>query len=127
MIDSFLEQLARAKVFDVTHFRGDVEYFLYQYVLKLSKVVQNIMVSWVKPLVNFYVHETIGNFNKLNSDASVMKGIGSSGGLLLDHEGYLVFVYYKEFGDVDVLLAESLSLLHGLRLYKDKGYHSLHV
>ena len=34
--------------------------------------------------------------------------------MLQDHESKLIFAFYKEFGEVDVLTAESLALLHGL-------------
>ena len=34
----------------------------------------------------------------------------------LNTEGKLIFAFYKEFGEVDVLTTESLALLHGLQL-----------
>ena len=56
---------------------------------------------------------------KLNTDASVSHNRAFGGGLLRDFAGRLIFVYYKEFGEMDVLLAESSSLLHGLQLCKE--------
>lgn len=54
-------------------------------------------------------------------------GKGASGGILRDQNGRLIFAYYKEFGDVDVLTTESLSLLHGLELCWEKEVHDLDV
>ena len=53
---------------------------------------------------------------KLNTDVSVGHGQGAGRGLLRDQEGKIIFAFYKEFGEVDVLTAESLALLHGLQL-----------
>ena len=50
---------------------------------------------------------------KLNIDARVARGIVAGGGLLRDHEGNLIFAFYKEFGQVDVLIAKGLALLQG--------------
>ena len=60
------------------------------------------------------------SFVKLNTDSNVLQGHAYGGGLLRDHEGRLIFAYYKEFGEADVLMAESLSLLYGLRICKNK-------
>ncbi|XP_027174266.1 uncharacterized protein LOC113773861 [Coffea eugenioides] len=78
----------------------------------------SISVSWLKPLLGFV---------KLNSDASVVEEVASGRGLLRDHDGNLIFAFYKEFGAAEVLLAEDLALLHGLRLCKEKGYIALQV
>lgn len=64
---------------------------------------------------------------KLNTDASVRQGRAAGGGLLRDHEGKLVFAFYKEFGEADVLMAETLSLYHGLRLCQERGVRSPQV
>ena len=40
---------------------------------------------------------------------------------------FLVFSFYKELGVLDVLMAESLSLLHGLLLFFDRGVPHLMV
>ncbi|XP_071916306.1 uncharacterized protein [Coffea arabica] len=42
-------------------------------------------------------------------------------GLVRNHQGEVIFAFYKEFGDVDVLAAESLSLLFGLTLCVQSG------
>ena len=66
-----------------------------------------MLVSWEKP--------PMGRL-KLNSDASVINGKAAGGGVLRDHWGRVVWAYYKEFGDLDVLAAEARSLLFGLQL-----------
>ncbi|XP_027178018.1 uncharacterized protein LOC113777177 [Coffea eugenioides] len=119
LVDSFLMQLVRAKVFRELHFRGNTDCKWFRYVvapLKVSK--RSISVSWLKP--------PLGTL-KLNSDASMVEGVASGGGLIRNHEGNLIFTFYKEFGVADVLLAEGLALLHGLQLYKEKGYSSFHT
>nr|XP_027060727.1 uncharacterized protein LOC113687281 [Coffea arabica] len=57
---------------------------------------------------------------KLNTDASVTKGLAAGGGLVRTSDGDLVFAFYKEFGESDVLTAEALALLEGLRLCHDR-------
>ncbi|XP_027157989.1 uncharacterized protein LOC113759610 [Coffea eugenioides] len=52
-------------------------------------------------------------------DASVSHKRAYRGGLLRDSDGRLIFAYYKEFRELDVLMAESSSLLHGLQLCRD--------
>nr|XP_027067839.1 uncharacterized protein LOC113693511 [Coffea arabica] len=59
---------------------------------------------------------------KLNSDASVNCGRASGGGLLRDSQGKLIFAFYKEFGEQDVLEAESMALLFGLQLCDQRGF-----
>ncbi|XP_027157733.1 uncharacterized protein LOC113759369 [Coffea eugenioides] len=49
------------------------------------------------------------------------------GGLVRDDEGKMIFAYYKEFGECDVLMVEGLSLLHGLRLCLQREVHLLRV
>lgn len=39
----------------------------------------------------------------------------------------MVFAFYKEFGKVDVLMAEALALLHGLNLCQEKGFSSFAI
>ncbi|XP_071933854.1 uncharacterized protein [Coffea arabica] len=53
---------------------------------------------------------------KLNTDGSVTQNRAYGGRLLRDSDGRLLFAFHKEFEDTDVLGAESLALLHGLRL-----------
>ena len=67
-------------------------------------------VSWNRPPLHHV---------KLNTDASVAHKRAYGGGLLRDSDGHLIFAYYKEFGELDVLLAESASLLHGFQLCRD--------
>nr|XP_027066108.1 uncharacterized protein LOC113691976 [Coffea arabica] len=64
---------------------------------------------------------------KLNFDASVLNGRAAGGGVLRDHWGRVVWAYYKEFGDLDVLTAEAQSLLVGLKLCPDCGVSSVIV
>lgn len=61
---------------------------------------------------------------KLNTDASVTEGLATGGGLVRTSDGDLVFAFYKEFGECDVLTAEALALLEGLRLCYDR--HIMH-
>ena len=72
--------------------------------------------------MTFFFHHKLRihpDFVKLNTNASVSNGKASRAGLLRDHEERLIFAFYKEFGEVDVLTAESLALLHGLQLCKN--------
>nr|XP_027088493.1 uncharacterized protein LOC113709836 [Coffea arabica] len=64
---------------------------------------------------------------KLNTDASVLHGRASGGGVLRDHCGKVCFAYYKEFGELDMLEAETQSLLHGLQLCADREVRALTV
>lgn len=75
-------------------------------------------VHWEKPMFGTL---------KLKTDASVCQGRGFGGGILRDHEGKLVFAFYKEFGDMDVITAEACSLLTGLIICKDRGLQHLQV
>ncbi|XP_071914127.1 uncharacterized protein [Coffea arabica] len=50
---------------------------------------------------------------KLNTDASVIHGRASGGGVVRDHCGRVIFAYYREFGELDVLEAEVQSLREG--------------
>ena len=61
------------------------------------------------------------NYFKLNTDASVIFAWAFGGGILRTHNGKLVFAFYKEFGEVDVLIFEALSLLWGLKLCQERG------
>nr|XP_027102671.1 uncharacterized protein LOC113723910 [Coffea arabica] len=69
--------------------------------------VEILPVSWKRPPFQYVT---------LNTDASVVHGREAGGGLLQDHEGKVIFAFYKEFRETDVIIAESLALLHGLRL-----------
>lgn len=69
-------------------------------------------VSWDKP--------PPGSL-KLNTDASVMQQVAAGGRLVRNHQEEVIFAFYQEFSDVDVLAAESLSLLFGLTLCVQRG------
>ena len=58
---------------------------------------------------------------KLNTDASIVSGHASGGGVVRSAEGDLVFAFYKEFGDQDILSTEALALLTGLRFCQDNN------
>ena len=75
-------------------------------------------VSWKRPPSNYV---------KLNTNANVSQNRAYGDGLLRNSEGCLIFAFYKEFGEMDVLREESLSLLHGLRLCKEITKGSLLV
>lgn len=64
---------------------------------------------------------------KLNTDACVAVGGAASGVLVRDSEGDLVFAFYKEFGEVDMLTAEALSLQVGLTHCQARGVQQLTV
>lgn len=70
-------------------------------------------VSWLPPAAGWY---------KLNTDASVRDTYASGDGVLRDHSGKVVFAFYKEFGELDVLAAEAAALEHGLQLCGSRGY-----
>ena len=67
------------------------------------------------------------NFCKLNTDASVVNGRVSGGGLVCDHRGNLVFAFYKELGEAEVLEAEIHALLFGLQLCSERNDQNLQV
>ena len=48
-------------------------------------------------------------------------------GVLQDHCGRVIFAYYKEFGELEVLEAEAQSLLVGLRMCAEREVRSLTV
>ena len=53
---------------------------------------------------------------KLNTDASVIHGRASGGGVVRDHCGRVIFAYYREFGELDVLEAEAQSFRDDLHI-----------
>nr|XP_027100424.1 uncharacterized protein LOC113719415 [Coffea arabica] len=110
-VGSLVEELGRAKAFSLKHFKGDSDDPWAILATWRQRVMRRVVRSWL-PSPKGAV--------KLNTDASVTRGKVSGGGFLRDHEGKLIFAFYKEFGDVDVLTAESLALLHGL-LFCDRG------
>lgn len=58
---------------------------------------------------------------KLNTDACVKSSRACCGGLARSCEGKVIFAFYKEFGEANVLLVEDLALLWGLQLCLDRG------
>ena len=58
------------------------------------KKVGVLPVSWKRPPFQYV---------KLNTDVSVVHGRGAGGGLLRDHEGKVIFAFYKEFGETESL------------------------
>nr|XP_027099048.1 uncharacterized protein LOC113718336 [Coffea arabica] len=77
-----------------------------------GKLVQLRAFPWAKPT---------GQAVKLNTDASVVRGRSSGGGVVRSAEGNLVFAFYKEFGEKDALSSEALALLEGLRYCQDSN------
>ena len=76
------------------------------------------LVNWSKP---------VSSQLKLNMGASVRNGRAFRSWLLRDHEGKMIFAFYKEFSEEDVLMAECLSLLHGLQLCLRRNLDSFQV
>nr|XP_027096084.1 uncharacterized protein LOC113715980 [Coffea arabica] len=109
-VDEFVKQLGATARLSAAHFRGDMGDPWIGRCTRPVKRKTAQAVSWSRPP---WQHV------KLNTDASVSNKRAYGGGLLRDSDGQLIFAYYKEFGELDVLLAESTSLLHGLQLCSD--------
>nr|XP_027086420.1 uncharacterized protein LOC113708150 [Coffea arabica] len=106
MIEDFVEQLGVAKMLSRCHFRGDYEDKWARLGTLETRRSEVVVVSWKRP-PRFSV--------KLNTDASVVLDQAYGGGLLWDSDGCVIFAFHKELGKLDVLEAEGLALLHGLR------------
>lgn len=76
------------------------------------------VIRWVKPLE--------GDL-KLNTDASVRDGVAYGGGVLRDHNGDVVWAFYKEFGDISILEAETRALMFGLSIALEREAFGLLV
>lgn len=113
-VEEMLHWMGRSKVFARDHFRGDLDCGWVGYARQSLSKVRYMSVAWEPPTDGFY---------KLNSDASVVNGMAYGGGLLRDSQGRFIFAFYKEFGEGDVLHAEGMSLLHGLRLCQQRQVH----
>lgn len=100
-----VERLGRSNIFSIAHFKGDSEDPWDRLATWRPQVTRHLVTSWLPPPEGVV---------KLNTDVSVTKRKVSGGGLLQDHEGRLIFAFYKEFGEVDVLTAEGRALLQGL-------------
>lgn len=111
-VEGFLKQLGTAKVFRKASFQGDTDVMWAALAPSYAISHRHVAVSWDKP--------PPGSL-KLNTNASVVQQVAARGGLVRNHQGEVVFAFYKEFGDVDVLAAESLSLLFGLTLCVQRG------
>ena len=105
MVDQFVEQLGRARVLSKANFRGDLEDPWSTWMVAAKLKWRVLAVSWKRPPSQYFT---------LNTDASVSHGRAYGGGLLRDSDGRLIFAFYKEFGELDVLAVESASLLYGL-------------
>ena len=95
------------------HFRGDKDCIWVNGVRATAKLVKLLLVQRVRPPANLY---------KLNSDASLREGCAVGAVVVRDCEGKLVFAGYKEFGDVEVLVAKVLALLVTLRMCAKRGF-----
>nr|XP_027093674.1 uncharacterized protein LOC113714076 [Coffea arabica] len=112
-VDCFLEQLGRANKLRRSHFTGDADCDLLRLITAPPRRRTPCAVAWEKPPFGLI---------KFNSDASVNHGRATGGGLLRDYQGKLIFAYYKEFGEQDVLEAESMALLFGMQLCLQRGF-----
>nr|XP_027077022.1 uncharacterized protein LOC113700774 [Coffea arabica] len=115
-IESFVVQLGQAGVLMPKHFIRDLEHPWAPTKGIRSKRFKVCAVAWSRPPLNML---------KLNTDASVFGARASGGGLVRDHTGHLIFAFYKEFGEVDTLTAEGLSLWHALLYCKERNLTGL--
>ncbi|XP_071917245.1 uncharacterized protein [Coffea arabica] len=109
-VDGFVKQLEAATKLLACHFRGDMRDPWVGLCTRPMKRKTAQAVSWKRPPLHHV---------KLNTDASVSHKRAYGGGLLRDSDGRLIFAFYKEFGELDVLMAESSLLLHGLQHCRD--------
>lgn len=79
-----------------------------QLVRSKPRLAQSFIVCWTRSLQLSI---------KLNTNAFVtLRGV-VGGGWVRSHEGKLIFAYYKEFGEQNVIIVEAMSLLVGLTLH----------
>nr|XP_027077000.1 uncharacterized protein LOC113700749 [Coffea arabica] len=109
---AFVEQLGRGGLLKFEFFKGDTDCDWVKLGKVKGKLVQLRAFPWAKPT---------GQAVKLNTDASVVRGRSSGGRVVRSAEGNLVFAFYKEFGEKDVLSSEALALLEGLRYCQDSN------
>nr|XP_027122655.1 uncharacterized protein LOC113739586 [Coffea arabica] len=117
-IDNFVVQLSRAGVLLHEHCIGDLEHPWTPVADSRPKRLKVCAVAWSRPPLYKL---------KLNTNASVSGARAAGGGLVRDHTGRLVFAFYKEFGEVDTLTVEALSLWHGLLHCRDRNLSDLLV
>ena len=111
-IEIFLNRLGTAEVFKNSSFQGDTDIIWTSLAHSSTILHQHVAVSWGRPSPCSL---------KLNTDASVVQNVAVAGGLVRNHQGEVTFTFYKEFGGVNVLTAERLSLLFGLILCVQKA------
>lgn len=68
----------------------------------------------------------LGRF-KLNIDGNVKGGKVMGGRGFRDHEGNIVFAFYKEFGEGDVLFVEAHASLFGIQLCQHRMLQNVDV
>lgn len=117
-VDQFVVSMGTVNLLRYSNFEGDHDCSWAELVSRPLIPIRSSRVSCVKPRE--------GSF-KLNTDASVSSNGAAGGDLLKTYEGGMVFAYYKEFGEVDVLLAEVRSLSYGLQLCQQRGFSSFAI
>ncbi|XP_071917253.1 uncharacterized protein [Coffea arabica] len=110
--------MGAARLFKPAHFRGDQDCSWASLPVSASTSIRLSSISWRKP-----PRDAV----KLNTDASVVASCATGEGLLRTFEGKLVFAFYKEFGDVDVLMAEALALVAGLQCCRYRNFKQILV
>lgn len=100
-VDGCIQQLGAAGLFRGRHFEGDQDHPW----SRLAKTGPGQWRVWSIAWMLLSPHMV-----KLNTDASVSPAGASGGGILRDHDGRLVFAFYKGFGYVTVVMVEALAL-----------------
>ena len=114
----FIWDMGRARKLKKVQFLGDLDNAWASLAILGTRKQQVVVVTWTKPPAQRY---------KLNTDASVVNGRASGGGILRYSDGRLVFTFYKEFGEKGVLQAEALVALEGLQVCAGKGIREVLV
>lgn len=117
-MSNFLHDLGRAKKLDKAQFNGDRDCVWARFASGGTRKQRPVVVTWAKPPPLRY---------KLNTDASVVNGRASGGGVLRDSFGRVIVAFYKEFGKKGVLQAEALVVLEGLLICAAKGLQGILV
>ena len=105
-VDWCIKQLGAAGLFQEKHFIRDRDH-PWSVLATTGRGRHRLWsIAWAPPPFNAV---------KLNTDASVSPSRAYGGGIIRNHDGQLVFAFYKEFGEVNVLLAKALALWWGLR------------
>ena len=106
-IDMYLQQLGLARKFQREFFCGEMDCKFIGYAPCRQKRVCFSIICWVKPPLNCV---------KINIYVSVINRKASRGGVLMSQKRKLIFAFYKEFGEFNVLEVERLSLFYGVQL-----------